>query len=188
MPTASALGRIRQEDFCVRLRLAQGHVRVGVPIAVIKPHDQNPLGEKRFMSICSLQFILQGNQGRNSCQEPEARAQSRGRGGATYRLLPMACSASFLKQPRTTLHSPWVAPPTVSWAVPCQSIKKMPYRLVHRQTDGRCFSNENPSHRTLVGIKFTTSQRILTQIMKAEMAVRERGNGEGPGPGSSCTN
>jgi hypothetical protein len=46
-------------------------------------------------------------------------------------LLPMACSACFLIEPRTT--SPGLAPPTMGWALPHQSIiKKIPYRLAYR--------------------------------------------------------
>jgi hypothetical protein len=45
-------------------------------------------------------------------------------------LLPMACLACFLLEPRTT--SPGVAPPTVIWVLPYQPlILKMPYRLAY---------------------------------------------------------
>ena len=49
---------------------------------------------------------------------------------AVYWLVPLACSACFLTEPRTT--SPWMAPPTMVWALSHQSpIKKMPYRLTY---------------------------------------------------------
>lgn len=47
-----------------------------------------------------------------------------------------------------------------------QSIKEMPYRLACRQTDRGCFSIENPSQMTLVAVKLTTSQHLLSQTIK----------------------
>jgi hypothetical protein len=45
-------------------------------------------------------------------------------------LLPMACSACFLIEPRTT--GPRMVPPTMGWALPYQSLlKKMLYRPGH---------------------------------------------------------
>ena len=45
-------------------------------------------------------------------------------------LLLMACTACFLKEPRTT--SPGMAPPKVGWALPHQSLsKKITYRLAN---------------------------------------------------------
>jgi hypothetical protein len=71
-----------------------------------------------------MRFIIEGKQGRNL----EAGADAEGMGGLLLTgLLSMACLVCFLLEPRTT--SPGVAPPTVSWTIPHQSlIKKMPYR------------------------------------------------------------
>jgi hypothetical protein len=44
-------------------------------------------------------------------------------------LLPLACSASFLIEPSTTI--PGMVPPIIDWALPNQTpIKKMPYSWI----------------------------------------------------------
>ena len=54
-------------------------------------------------------------------------------------LLLMACSACFLIEPRTT--SPGMAPLTMGWALPYQSImKKIPYSLSYSPTLKEAFS------------------------------------------------
>ena len=51
---------------------------------------------------------------------------------------PMACSTCFIIKLGTT--SPGVAPPTMGWALPHQSlIKKMPHRLAYSPILWRCF-------------------------------------------------
>jgi hypothetical protein len=58
--------------------------------------------------------------------------------GVTYWLLPMACSACFLIEPRTT--DLVMALPVVGWALLYQPlIKDMPYRLAYRQILGGLF-------------------------------------------------
>lgn len=50
--------------------------------------------------------------------------------GAAYCLLLKACLSCSLIEP-------WVAPPTMSWALPYQSlIKKMPHTVAYKQCDG----------------------------------------------------
>lgn len=49
----------------------QTHFLLRISIAGIKHHNKNQLG-KEFISFCSVQLIIQGDQGRNEC---------RGRGG-----------------------------------------------------------------------------------------------------------
>jgi hypothetical protein len=64
-------------------------------------------------------------------QEPGGRGWCRGHGGELLTdLFPMACSAFFLIELRTT--NPGLAPPTMVWVLPNQSlIKKILYRLAY---------------------------------------------------------
>jgi hypothetical protein len=95
---------------------------------------QKQVGEKRVhLAYTSIsQSIIEGNQDRNSHgagtwkQKPIQRPWRRMLTG----LLPIAWSACFLIEPRTT--SPGMAPPTMGWALPHQSvIKKMPSSLAY---------------------------------------------------------
>lgn len=65
----------------------------------------------------------------------------RGHGGGVLTvLLLMACSACSLIHPQD--HVPGVAPPTIDWAFPQQSlINKILYRFVYRQILQRHFLN-----------------------------------------------
>ena len=84
-------------------------------IAVMKNHDQKQLGEERVYSASASPalFITKGHQGRSSHRSGTWRQElCKGHGGVLLTaLLPMACSASFLIELRTT--SPGVAPPAV---------------------------------------------------------------------------
>jgi hypothetical protein len=83
---------------------------------------------------------VMGYQKRNSRQKLKQGPQRiRGAGMAAYWLAPMACSASFYIQPRPTCLG--TVPPTVGWALPCQSlIKEMLHTLTIGQSDGDIFS------------------------------------------------
>ena len=64
--------------------------------------------------------------------------------GAAYWLAPMACSAYFLIEPRTTC--PRMAPPTMSWALSLGLlIKKIPIDLSTAGCYGHIFSKTPPS-------------------------------------------
>jgi hypothetical protein len=126
---------------------------VGVSIAVMKHHDQKQAGEKRvhlaYTSI--LLFIIKGSQDRNSNQAEtwkQELMQRPWRDGA-YWLAPMACSAFFLIESRTTC--PGIAPPTMGWALPNQSpIKKMPYRLYSSYPSLPLLFLPRPLHKGLI--------------------------------------
>jgi hypothetical protein len=85
--------------------------------------------------------VLKGSRGKNSRQEPEAGTDERPRRSAAYWLPPHALLTLFLflfcfvlfcfvlfvcfVWPRTTQDSLVVVPPTMGWAHPQQSIKKI---------------------------------------------------------------
>ena len=71
---------------------------------------------------------------------------------AAYLIALCGLLSLFLMEPRIT--SPGVAPPTMGWALPHQSLhNKMPYRLVYRSG---IFLIESPSSQmTLANIKLT---------------------------------
>jgi hypothetical protein len=92
----------------------------------MKHLDQKSMwGVKGLFDLC---FRITVHHQRQSGQEPGGRSWCRGHGGVLFTgLLPMACSTCFLRESRTTW--PGVAPPTMHWTLPHQSlVKKMPYR------------------------------------------------------------
>jgi hypothetical protein len=91
-------------------------------IAVIKHHDQSKMGGKAHTATALV--ITEGSRDRNlKRQESEGRSWCRGHGGVLLAgLLPMACSACFLIEPRTI--SLGVAPPMMGWVFSCQSLIK----------------------------------------------------------------
>jgi hypothetical protein len=93
--------------------------------------DHIQLRKGGFIFILHVQITV--NHWGKSGQEPGGRSCCRGRGGVLLTgLLPMACSACFLIEPRAT--SSGMAPPTMSWTFPCPSlIKNLPNRLASRQ-------------------------------------------------------
>ena len=75
--------------------------------AMVKHHDQSNLGRKGL-------FHHIAHHPEKTEQDPGGRSWCRGHGGVLLiGLLPMACSACFVIEPRTT--SPGMAPPTVVW-------------------------------------------------------------------------
>jgi hypothetical protein len=75
--------------------------------------------ERAYLAYASTSlFITEGSQDRNSSKERTLGSSScRGhRGMVLTALLPMACSACFLIEPRAT--SPDMAPPTIGVALP----------------------------------------------------------------------
>jgi len=114
-------------------------VFVMASITVMKRHDQKQLGEESFSLPLSQHIYLQRESGQElkEIKEPGGGSWCRGHGGALLTdLLPMACSACFLIQPRTT--SPGMAPPTMGGALSYQSlIKKVPYRFAYKSLSFR---------------------------------------------------
>ena len=104
-------------------------VRVSVPVS-------KAAWEERVNSAYTftLLFITEGSQSRNSSRAGiwgQKLMQGPQRVLLTGLLL-MACSACFLIESRTT--SPGMAPPTMGWALPCQSlIREMNYKLAYRK-------------------------------------------------------
>lgn len=98
-------------------------------VVVIKHYDQKHLGRKGFI-VLMLSYHMSSSKevmtGTQAWQEPGGRSWCRGRGGMLLTgLLPMACSACFLMESRTT--NPGVAPPTMGWDLLHGSpFKKMP--------------------------------------------------------------
>ena len=103
-----------------------------VSIAVMKHHVQKQLGEERVYvphSSFIQQFVTKSNEGRNWSWTGTWRQELmwRPQRSAAYWLAPndLLC---LLTELRTV--SPGIEPPTMSWALPHQSIiKKMPHRL-----------------------------------------------------------
>lgn len=130
-------------------------VLVRVSIAMMKHHDQKQIGEEMvYLAYTSTpQFITKGSQSRNSHREgtwSQELLQKPWRVLLTD-LLPMACSACFLMEPRIT--SPGMAPTTMSWALPHQSpVKKLPYSLL---LWGHSHSWGSSSQMNLACIKMT---------------------------------
>lgn len=90
-----------QGFLCSRPRLCQMSYipsYITVSIAVVKDQGQRQLGEEGvYFSLQLSDPITEGNQGRNSGQEPGHRNWSRGHGGTLVsNLLLMTSSASFL--------------------------------------------------------------------------------------------
>jgi hypothetical protein len=104
-------------------------VRVSIPAQNIKTKKQ--VGEERVYSAytSTLVFIIKGSQDWNSSRSG-SRRWCRGYGGMLLTgLLPLACSACFLVEPKTT--SPGIAPPIMAWALPPWSlIEEMPYSWI----------------------------------------------------------
>lgn len=91
-----------------------------VSIDVTKHHDQKyKVTEKRV-------FHVEEGQDRNSSRGGTWTRSWWSHGGMLYGLLHMACSVSFLIEPRTT--SLGITPPTMDWTLLHPSLtKKMPY-------------------------------------------------------------
>ena len=95
--------------------------------------SKSKLGRKGFIWLAlpdhspSLEEVRTGTQAE---LESGGRSWCRGHGGVLLTgLLPMACSACFLVEPRTT--SPGMALPTMGWALPhWWLIVKMPYSWI----------------------------------------------------------
>ena len=102
-------------------------VRVSIPAQNIMIKKQ--IGEKRvyLAYISTLLFITKGSQDWISSRS-ESRSWCRGHGGMFLTgLLPLACSACFFIESKTT--SPGMAPP--QWALPAWSLtEKMSYRWI----------------------------------------------------------
>jgi hypothetical protein len=99
---------------------------------VTKHHDRKASwgGKGLFGLPFSLLFIIEGSQELKQGRDLEAGADASWRGDAFMGagLFPMACSACFLIEPRTT--SPGMISPTMGWAFPLESlIEKMPLLL-----------------------------------------------------------
>jgi len=95
---------------------------------------KSKLGRKGFIWFilqCCNSSLKEVRTGTQAGQEPGDRSRCRGHGGVLLTgWLLMAWSGFTLTEPRTT--SPGVAPPTMGWALPQQSLmKKMPYRLTY---------------------------------------------------------
>jgi len=108
-----------------------GMVLVRVCISAQNIMTKKQVGEERVYSFphcCSSPKEVRA--GTHSGQELGSRSWCRGHGGMLLTgLLPLACSAYFLIEPRTT--SPGMAPPTMGWTLPHWSlIKKMPYSWI----------------------------------------------------------
>lgn len=76
-----------------------------VSIAVIRHYCQQKLGEERvYFASQLISAITEGNQGKNSGQEPGGRNWSRGHGRVLLltNLLFITFSACFLVEPKTT--------------------------------------------------------------------------------------
>ena len=98
-----------------------------------RPCPWSKLGRKGFIWLIPLDHSLSMEEVRAETQaglEPGGRSWCSGHGEELLTdLLPMACSACFLIEPRTT--SPGMAPPTRGWTCLHQSItKKMPYSWI----------------------------------------------------------
>ena len=113
-------------------------VLVRASIAVMKHYDQSNLGRKGFVWLTlphhcsSLKEVRTGTQGRNKEAGADAEAMERG--------CLLACTACFSIEPRIT--SPGVAPSTMAWALPHQSLtKSVPYRLAYSPILWRHFLN-----------------------------------------------
>jgi hypothetical protein len=105
---------------------------VRVSISAQKIMTKKQVGEERFYSsyTSTLLYITKGSQDWNHTgQEPGGRRWCRGHGGMFLTdLFPLACSACFLIEPRT---SPGMAPPTMVWALsPRSLIEKMSYSWI----------------------------------------------------------
>lgn len=95
-------------------------------IAGIKHHKQNQLGKGRVYLSLQLQSIAEEIQGRSWRQEPRGRNWNKAWRNTANWLAPH-CSAYLLIAPSNCWE---VAPPTVDWTLPHQSLfKKMCYRL-----------------------------------------------------------
>ena len=88
--------------------------------------DKTPwLGEEFILSqfYTAVHHQKQWGAGTQAGQEPGGRSWWRSHGTTMLTgLLPMACSVCFLIEPRTT--SPGMAPLTMGWALPDQSLRK----------------------------------------------------------------
>jgi hypothetical protein len=115
--------------------------------------------------------------GTHTGQELGGRSWCRGHGRVLLTgLLPLACSACFLIEPRTT--SPGLAPPTMGWALPSWSlIKKTPYSCIswrHFLKGGSFLcgnsslcqvdTQNQPVHRVRVDISGVRLQRPLRPV------------------------
>ena len=83
----------------------QGRISLRVSMAATKHHDQKAEqgGKGLFVLHCTSQFIIKGSQDRNSDRAGTWRGTCRGHTGALLTaLLPMVCSACFLREPRTS--------------------------------------------------------------------------------------
>jgi len=89
-------------------------VRVSIPAQTSRPRSKS--GRKGLIQHSTLLFITKGSQDWNS-HRSGSRSWCRGHGGMLLTgLLPLACSACFLIEPRTT--SPGMAPLTMGWVLP----------------------------------------------------------------------
>lgn len=111
-------------------------------------------GRVHLAYISCAQFSSEGRQSRNSIKQ--GRSWSRGHGGELLTgLLLLAYSVCFLILPRTTCRG--MAPPTVSWPCPHQSLTK---KISHKPVWLRHFLNWgfSRSQITLSWIRLTNKQ------------------------------
>jgi hypothetical protein len=104
-------------------------------------------------------------------QELEGRRWCRGHGGILLNgLFLMACSACFLIEPRTTC--PGMAPPTMGWALPHQSlIKKMPYRLAHSPLLRHFLTWDFPPLRWHMSSWYKTMQHMSIMLIQKKSTL-----------------
>ena len=141
----------------------------------MKHHDKSNLGRKG-LHILSHSLLGEAQVRTQIEQEPAGRSWCRGHGRVLLTgLIPMACSACFLIEPRTT--SPGMTPPTMGWALSHWSlIKKMPCRLTCSWTLWRhfllrvglvlCLQMLNSEPQDLVA----TGEQILTYVCCINLA------------------
>jgi hypothetical protein len=107
-----------------------------VAVAMMNHRDQKQVGEEKvYLAHTSTSlFIIEGSQHKNSHRVGTWKLELIE--SSAYWLLTglllVACSACFLIEPRTT--SPGMAPPTMGWALPHQTlIMKMPTSWILRR-------------------------------------------------------
>ena len=104
------------------------HVLLRVSMPSVKQHHQKQVEKGRVCSAhtsTALFIIKESHEETKAGQGPGGRSWCRGHGGCCS----LACSVSFLTEPRTT--SPGMAPPTMDWAPHQMLIKKTPYTWIY---------------------------------------------------------
>jgi hypothetical protein len=122
MTTRSALPHCNFEDIHKPCSM---YVLVGVIFVVIKHCDQSNLGRKGFIWLICPHHCLSPREVRIRTQtgkEPESRSWCRKPWMSAAYWLALHSLVSILKELRTT--KLWVAPPTMGWALPYQSLMK----------------------------------------------------------------